>query len=86
MELQTGDHGETDKNGLSWKVYNSDTNLRNFRIMDINRDPEFHKAINAFLSEHDRYQIMIKKAELFASILATEYYVCAGIGFVKYLN
>lgn len=54
--------------------------------MDINLDPEFHKAINAFLSENNRYKIMIKKAELYASILATEYYVCFGLGFTKYLN
>ena len=44
------------------------------------------EAIESFLQSRTRYQSRIKLAEVYANILATEYFVCCGIGFTKYLN
>lgn len=46
----------------------------------------FEKAVNAYLKSRKFYLDQIKLAELYAEVMATEYYVCAGIGFTKYLN
>lgn len=44
------------------------------------------KAVDAFIASRNLYQAKVIRAEIDAQILATEYYVCAGIGFTKYLN
>lgn len=63
----------------------------NFKLLqDLNqpflRDAEFHEAVNAYLKSRKFYFDQIKLAGLYAEVMATEYYVCAGIGFTKYLN
>ena len=47
---------------------------------------ELMKAVESFLDSRTYYQSRIRLAEVRANILATEGYVCAGIGFTKYLN
>lgn len=44
------------------------------------------KAVDAFIASRNLYQSKIIRAEIDAQILATEYHVCAGLGFTKYLN
>ena len=46
----------------------------------------FEEAVNQYLNSYLKYNIKIMKAERNAEILATEYFVCAGLGFTKYLN
>lgn len=56
-----------------------------FKLQEL-EDAGFHKAVNAYLKSRKFYFDQIKLAELYAEIMATESYVCFGIGFIKYLN
>lgn len=47
---------------------------------------DLNKAVNEYLKHDLKYRAKIMRAELDAQILATEYFVSAGLGFVKYLN
>ncbi len=47
--------------------------------------PSNRKALE-FCHKINTYLLQIMRAEIDAEILATEYYVCAGLGFRKYLN
>lgn len=44
------------------------------------------KAIDEYFKSRRFYYDQIRIAELYADVMATEYFVCAGIGFKKYLN
>lgn len=46
----------------------------------------FNNAVESHLRAKLEYKSAIKKASMYADILATEYFVCAGLGFIKYLN
>lgn len=48
--------------------------------------PGLDQAIDTYLKSRQFYFDQIKIAELYADVLATESYVCFGIGFTKYLN
>jgi len=52
-------------------------------MMDIT---ELNSEVEKYLRLKSLIRSRLVKAHIYASILATEYYVCAGIGFVKYLN
>lgn len=58
----------------------------NTRCVHFLQGVELMKAVEAFIASRNLYQAKIIRAEIDANILATEYYVCAGIGFTKYLN
>lgn len=47
---------------------------------------EFYDEIHRSLHSQYIYYTRLKKAEIYSKVLATESYVCAGIGFTKYLN
>lgn len=47
---------------------------------------DFNNAVESHIRAKLVYKSAIKKASMYADILATEYFVCAGIGFIKYLN
>lgn len=51
-----------------------------------------NKAVDDYIEEYrkykkeTKYRAKIMQAEMDAEVLATEYFVSAGLGFVKYLN
>jgi hypothetical protein len=47
---------------------------------------ELNKEVDKYLKLKGIVRSRLVKAHIYASILATEYYVCAGLGFTKYLN
>lgn len=61
----------------------------NFEVKHIiERDADFHKAVDLFVNSRDFYYAKLKLAQIWAEVLATEYHVCtkSKLGFVKYLN
>ncbi len=49
-------------------------------IVELNNEVEKYLNLKALI------RARLLRTEIEAQILATEYYVCAGIGFTKYLN